>query len=72
MTIFRSIFVLLLNHGCDFPSGPSKKINSDPIKYISFFKTSRLMQRRAFYDKNISYYRTYKLNIIADKMKNRN
>jgi hypothetical protein len=43
-----------------------------PIRYLSLFKTNCLIDRGVCYEKNISYCRTYKLNIIADKMKNKN
>jgi hypothetical protein len=63
MTTFQLVCVLLLKIDGIF---------SSPIRYLSLFKTNCLIDRGVCYEKNISYYSTYKLNIIADKMKNKN
>ena len=60
MTTFQLVCVLLLKIDGIF---------SSHIRYLSLFKTNCLIERGVCYEKNISYYSTYKLNIIADKMK---
>ena len=62
MTTFQLVCVLLLKIDGIF---------SSPIRYLSLFKTNCLIDRGVCYEKNISYYSTYKLIIIADKMKNK-
>jgi hypothetical protein len=72
MTTFRFVCVLFLKYERDFPSESSKKSSQNPLNIYLFLKLTVLTVRGSFYEKNISYYSTYKLNIIADKMKNKN
>ena len=72
MTTFRFVSVSFLKYIWDLPSGPSKGSSQHPLNMYLLLKPTIFIERGAFYEKNISEYSTYKLNIIADKMKNKN
>ena len=63
--------VSLLKYRWNFPSGPSEKSSQNPLN-IYLFLNQQFDTERGILWENISYYRTYKLNIIADKIKNKN